>query len=222
MPLPQSQRADDLSTPASSEESAALRRVQLRRKALLAVVLVLFVGAAAVIRPLAEETILHALLVGVGQFAIFAAIVGRGWCSLYIGGRKTHEIVRRGPYSVSRNPLYVFSFLAAFGVGAQTGSLILALGALALTFVVMQATVLREEAFLCGVFGTDYEGYRATTPRYWPRWSLWRDDRTLEIDPCRFVTTILDGAIMLAAIPLLAALSGARFEGLIPTLLTLP
>lgn len=222
MSLPQTRRSDALSTSADAQESAALRRVQLRRKALLAGVVLLFVGAAAVTRPLAEETILKALLVSAGQLAIFAAIVGRGWCSLYIGGRKTHEIVQRGPYSVSRNPLYVFSFLAAFGVGAQTGSLVLSLGALTLTFVVMQATVLREEAFLRGAFGADYERYRAGTPRYWPRWTLWRDDRTLEIDPCRFVTTILDGAIMLAAIPLLAALTSLRFEGFIPTLLTLP
>ena len=53
-------------------------------------------------------------------------IVGRAWCSLYIGGRKKAEIVDRGPYSISRNPLYVFSFMGAFGVGAQTGSVTLA------------------------------------------------------------------------------------------------
>lgn len=58
-----------------------------------------------------------------GLIAIMVCVLGRAWCSLYIGGRKKQEIVTCGPYSLCRNPLYVFSFIGAFGIGAQTGSL---------------------------------------------------------------------------------------------------
>jgi len=50
---------------------------------------------------------------------------------------------------------------------------------------------------------------------------LWRDEPLLEVDPARFARTVLDGSVLLLAPPLLAALTGARGEGLIPTLATL-
>src|SRR5882762_3924792 len=48
-----------------------------------------------------------------GRLLIVVCILGRTWCSLYIGGRKTRRLVMAGPYSVSRNPLYVFSVIGA-------------------------------------------------------------------------------------------------------------
>lgn len=206
----------------SATDTEGLRRVQLRRKVILAIVIFGFVGVAAVTRPLSENTAWEGVLATAGLAAIFAAIVGRAWCSLYIGGRKTREIVRRGPYSVSRNPLYVFSFLAAFGVGAQTGSVIMTTAAVLLTFAVLRRTVLREEAWLREAFGVRYERYLRDTPRFWPRWSAWNDEPRLEISPARFVTTVLDGSILFLAVPVMAVFSGARAEDLIPVLLTLP
>jgi len=199
-----------------------LRRVQLRRKAILAVVIFAFIGAAAVTQPVSQGTLWKDALATTGLMAICGAILGRAWCSLYIGGRKTREIVMRGPYSVSRNPLYLFSFVAAFGVGAQTGSLTLSLGAVLLTFVVLRQTVRREETWLRATFGAEYDRYLGATPRFWPRWSAWRDEPRLEISPGRFVTTVLDGAVLILAVPVMAILSEAQAEGLLPVLLTLP
>ena len=59
-----------------------------------------------------------------GIFAIILCIFGRTWTSLYIGGRKNRALLTKGPYSVVRNPLYVFSILGAAGAGAQLGSVI--------------------------------------------------------------------------------------------------
>ena len=211
-----------VATPSPPADTEALRRVQLKRKVILAIVIFGLVGVAAVSRPLSENTAWEDVLATAGLAAIFAAIVGRAWCSLYIGGRKTREIVMRGPYSVSRNPLYVFSFLAAFGVGAQTGSFILSIAAVVLTFAVLRRTVRREEAWLRATFGVRYERYLRNTPRFWPRWSAWNDEPRLEIRPARFVTTVLDGSILFLAVPVMAVLSSARAEDLIPVLLTLP
>lgn len=144
----------------------------------------------------------HEFIETVGLAAIIFSIVGRAWCTLYIGGRKKAEIVDLGPYSVSRNPLYVFSFVGAFGIGAQSGSLVIAAGFVAAAVLVFHFTVRREEAFLLREFGQTYEDYCARTPRFWPRFSQWRDADELTVRPALFLLTIRDGLVFLLAIPL--------------------
>lgn len=136
-----------------------------------------------------------------GFVAMILSIVGRAWCSLYIGGRKKAEIVDRGPYSVTRNPLYLFSFVGAFGVGAQSGSVIIGLAFVMAALGVFHLTVKREEAFLEREFGGVYTAYRARTPRFWPRFALWRDEEQLTIRPALFLLTIRDGLVFLLAVP---------------------
>ena len=143
----------------------------------------------------------HESVEAIGLTAIILAIVGRAWCTIYIGGRKRAEIVDTGPYSISRNPLYVFSFLGAFGVGAQSGSLTIATAFLMAAILVFHFTVLREEAFLLRTFGSSYSRYFARTPRFWPRFSLWRDTDELTVRPSLFLLTIRDGMVFFLAIP---------------------
>lgn len=144
----------------------------------------------------------HESVEAIGLGAIVLAIVGRAWCTLYIGGRKKAEIVDRGPYSISRNPLYVFSFIGAFGIGAQSGSLVIGAAFVAAAVLVFHFTVRREEAFLLKEFGEGYASYVARTPRFWPRFSLWRDADELTVRPSLFLLTIRDGLVFLLAIPL--------------------
>ena len=144
----------------------------------------------------------HETVETIGLAAIVLSIVGRAWCTLYIGGRKKAEIVDRGPYSISRNPLYVFSFIGAFGIGAQSGSLTIAAAFVAIAMLVFRFTVLREEAFLLREFGESYARFQARTPRFWPRFALWRDADELTIRPSLFLLTIRDGLVLLLAIPL--------------------
>src|SRR5690606_12064633 len=139
----------------------------------------------------------HEGIEAVGLGLIVICIVGRAWCSLYIGGRKKAEIVDRGPYSISRNPLYVFSFMGAFGMGAQTGSLTVAMLFLLLTYVVFYFTVKREETWLAGQLGQVYADYCARTPRFGPDFSKWRDAEALDVRPRFFLLTIRDGLMFL-------------------------
>jgi protein-S-isoprenylcysteine O-methyltransferase Ste14 len=53
-----------------------------------------------------------------GLLAAAVATVGRLWCTLYIAGYKTKSLIRVGPYSVCRNPLY-FSALSAQWASAR-------------------------------------------------------------------------------------------------------
>ncbi len=179
-----------------------LGTIQKLRKLAVAVFLFGLIGLALVSQsPGGVNSQWHEAMEMAGYAAIVISIVGRAWCSLYIGGRKKAEIVHRGPYSVTRNPLYLFSFLGAFGVGAQTGSVTIALLFVLASLIVFWMTVKREEAFLSAEFGEVYDRYAARTPRFLPRFSLWRDEGDLTIKPSLFLLTIRDGLVFLLAIP---------------------
>lgn len=203
-------------------DARSLRTVQLIRKgvllaAILAVVtLAVFTGTTRWPDPVRDGFRMAGLLL------IGIAIIGRAWCSLYIGGRKTAEIVDRGPYSVTRNPLYVFSFVGALGMGLQTGSLVLAGLFVAVTIGVFYATVKREEAWLGAAFGETYAAYRRRTPRFWPSFTAWRDVETLEIRPDRFLMTLADGSALLLAVPLFAAVAWLQSTGWVNAVVSLP
>src|SRR5882757_8547660 len=51
----------------------------------------------------------HEMVEWVGVVLIVLCVMGRTWASLYIAGRKGEKLVSDGPYSVCRNPLYLFS-----------------------------------------------------------------------------------------------------------------
>lgn len=199
-----------------------LRRVQLIRKSALFFALVLVIGLAAMTQSLGGETTLHEGLEAVGLGMIAVCVVGRAWCSLYIGGRKKAEIVDQGPYSVSRNPLYVFSFIGAFGMGAQTGSVVIATLFLLISVGVFYLTVRQDEGWLSAAFGETYSTYCARTPRFWPNFSKWRDVETLEVRPVFFLTTLRDGLAFFLAVPLFEALEHAQTVGWVHALFSLP
>lgn len=195
---------------------------KIRKIAVLAAILAL-VGLALVSQSVGGvDGEWHERVEAVGFVAMILSIVGRAWCSLYIGGRKKAEIVDRGPYSITRNPLYVFSYIGAFGIGAQSGSVTIGLGFVLAAMAVFYLTVKREEAFLEREFGAVYTAYKARTPRFWPRFSLWRDEEELTIRPSLFVTTIRDGLVFLLAIPIFELIDAGQAAHWLRILVHLP
>ena len=156
-----------------------------------------------------------------GVSLICAAIIGRLWCTLYIGGRKSDMVVTSGPYSIMRNPLYFFSAVGALGVGAQSGSLSAALMFGALCVIAFQIVIRREERFLTGQFGADYQDYVARVPRFLPNIRLFRDDPVLSVHPKRLYATFLDGLFFFAALPAFAGVEYLQETGAVPVFLRL-
>jgi len=62
----------------------------------------------------------------VALLLLLTACLGRVWCIMYIGGQKNTSVVTAGPYSMVRNPLYVFSFIGAIGLVLMTHSMVIA------------------------------------------------------------------------------------------------
>ena len=201
---------------------AALGDVQLARRIVL--------GAGALIYALMLALTASAQAVGspardairwTGIAAIVVCILGRTWCTLYIGGRKAEQLVTIGPYSVSRNPLYFFAILGATGVGLQHGSVLAGAFSGAMTWLVFRAVVLREETFLAQTYGAAFANYQQSTPRFLPNPRLWHDVSAITTIPSRVLRTFGDGLFFLIPIPLADACERLQETGTLPVLLRL-
>ncbi|MER8849049.1 MULTISPECIES: methyltransferase family protein [Mesorhizobium] len=195
---------------------------QMRRLVLAVLVLVLFLALLFGQSTFPPDTPVHETIEMFGVLLIFLGIVGRLWATLYIGGRKSSEVVTGGPYSITRNPLYVFSTVAAAGVGAQIGSFsgitlfaVLCAGA-------FHIVILREEKFLKEALGVTYADYLARVPRFFPKLSLYEEGDTGSFKPRLLLTTLLDGLVFLIALPAFELIDGAQLSGMLPVWFRLP
>jgi len=127
-----------------------------------------------------------------GLVLLTAAAFGRIWCLVFIAGKKNDILVTDGPYSITRNPLYVFSFLGAIGFGLAVENPLLA-GLLAVLFGIYYPYVVRkEEGLLASVFGATFQEYAARTPRWFPNLSLYKEPTTITVSPVKIREGILD------------------------------
>lgn len=146
------------------------------------------------------ETAPYKLLELAGFALVFSAVLGRVWCAIYIGGRKDRELCKTGPYSLSRNPLYFFSFLGAVGIclAARNPLLAAATGALFLGYyhMIMRAEERRLEALFAG----QYRVWAQAVPRFFL--SLRIPDQVAEItvNTKTFGRSLLDASWFLFAI----------------------
>lgn len=169
-----------------------------------------------------DEGWTHENVEWIGYAALILCVLGRAWCSIYIGGRKTDELVSGGPYSVVRNPLYVFSFIGVTGIGLLTGMVTIMIVLIALFAVYYRAVVHREEAVLREKFGGRYLAYRARVPRWIPRFSLWRDWPDITVKPRFLLYTLRDSAWFFIAFPALELVEFFQQSGVLPVVFRLP
>lgn len=139
-----------------------------------------------------EGSLASATLFVAGLALVGVATVGRLWCSLYISGHKDSALVTVGPYSVTRNPLYFFSFLGFVGVGLATETVTLALVMSAFFALVYPIIIRREERFLRVKFGAAFADYCARVPRFVPRFAGYIEPPTWVVDTRLFRRTMLD------------------------------
>ncbi|TGP24302.1 MULTISPECIES: isoprenylcysteine carboxylmethyltransferase family protein [unclassified Mesorhizobium] len=195
---------------------------QMRRLVLAVLVVMLFAALLFGQSTFPPDTPMHESIEMFGVLLIFLGVVGRLWSTLYIGGRKSSEVVTDGPYSITRNPLYVFSTVAAAGVGAQIGSFSgIVLFAL-LCAGAFHIVILREEKFLRQALGAPYEAYLARVPRFFPKLSLYQEGDTGGFKPRLLLNTLLDGLVFLVALPAFELIDGAQQSGMLPVWFRLP
>lgn len=94
--------------------------------------------------------------------AIWArTILGGNW-SASVTVKHDHSLVRQGPYSTVRHPIYSGLLLAGLGTALVIGQ-VHCLIAVAIGLVGFYAKARLEERFMIGRFGEEYEEYRRHT-----------------------------------------------------------
>ena len=128
-----------------------------------------------------------------GLFLLTVCSMGRLWALLYISGKKTHEVITDGPYSIVRHPLYLFSFIGAIGIGLASDN-ILVLAVLVIFYLsYYPLTILSEEKTLTKKFGQAYIDYAKRTPRFLPKPSLYKSPDTFAVNADIFLKNMAIG-----------------------------
>ncbi len=105
-------------------------------------------------------------VLGWGVFCAGAAM--RIWASTYICSRKSRDVVRTGPYSVCRNPLYWGTFLMVAAFPLLLKSPLLAVSMLPPILLYLFAVVPVEESVMASRHGAEYVAYCHDVSRWWP------------------------------------------------------
>ncbi|RUU83351.1 isoprenylcysteine carboxylmethyltransferase family protein [Mesorhizobium sp. M7A.F.Ca.MR.362.00.0.0] len=202
---------------AAARSTSEMGRYQRRRRVLLALLIGAFC-ALLIFGGSPHDELTHERIEAHGIALILIGIGGRLWSILYIGGRKSAEVVTTGPYSVMRNPLYFFSTVAAVGIGTQTGSAIVAVASAVLCAAAFHIVTLREERHLTTVLGAPYKDYVARVPRFFPNPRLYRDQAEVTFTPRIFNHTLRDSLMFLVSIPFFELIESGQESGVIPVL----
>jgi protein-S-isoprenylcysteine O-methyltransferase Ste14 len=113
---------------------------------------------------------------------LFLAGAGfRWWATLYVGGRKSTELVTIGPYSICRNPVYVGTFLLTLSVGvfSQSAAFVAAVAVAACAYLFLTLPV--EEDGLRRRHGEEFQAYCRQVPSFFPRFSQYHSPETISL-----------------------------------------
>lgn len=113
-------------------------------------------------------------LVAAGGAIFILALVsfGESW-RIGIDAKAPGGLVTTGVFALSRNPIFVFLDLYAFGTFLINGTLGFLLFALVLA-AGLHYQILQEESFLRSAYGTAYHDYCRRTARYFTWKSVWK------------------------------------------------
>ncbi|MGB5133374.1 MAG: isoprenylcysteine carboxylmethyltransferase family protein [Steroidobacteraceae bacterium] len=157
-----------------------------------------------------------------GFVLVVSAVLWRIWATFFIAGRKEEQLVRDGPFSLCRHPLYLGSIVGAAGIGLTTLSLTLTFALpLAISAIVSMAA-LREDAALLAAHGDAWRGYRDSVPAFWPGGPGRRMPESVAVPPRIYRKAFFDAASFLGLWLLVLLIESLRAAGTWPPLFRLP
>lgn len=166
----------------------------------------------------AEPTVTDDVLFLVGILLIGFATVGRLWSALYISGFKNTELIRVGPYSMTRNPLYVCSLAGAVGVGLTSEMLTITALIVAGYALIYPITIRDEERRLLTLHGAAFEEYCRRVPRFFPAVRLLEEPDSYTVNTPAFRRRLLDSFWFVWAAGLLQLTEALHDVGFLPVL----
>jgi protein-S-isoprenylcysteine O-methyltransferase Ste14 len=168
-----------------------------------------------------NKSMIGAFLFLTGTILTGIAVVGRSWASLYIAGYKVNTLVTSGPYSISRNPLYLFNLIGAEGVGLTTETLVIPI-ILLICFILYYPSVIRkEEKRLSAIHKEDFDNYCKRIPRFLPSFSTWHEPEEYTVKPKIFRKALRDVVWFVWVVGIVEFLEACHEHRLVPVLFSL-
>jgi protein-S-isoprenylcysteine O-methyltransferase Ste14 len=165
-----------------------------------------------------EDSLVGPALFLAGAVLIGFAVVGRLWCSMYISGYKSGTLITEGPYSMSRNPLYFFSFLGAVGAGLATETFLIPI-CLLLAFAFYYPMVIKaEQKKLAGIHGQSFSNYCKKTPVFFPSFKLLKEPDEYTVKPKIFRKTLFEVMWFVLLLGIIEVKEAFEQAGLLPTI----
>lgn len=196
----------------------ALNRTRIRDTWLIALFVMVIYCLSRGVYP--DEGTPHEIMEFIGYLLVIVCAFGRIYCSAYIAGKKNAELITAGPFSIVRNPLYVFSFIGIVGIGLMSSRLSVLLAFFVLFPLMLHFLVKREEAFLREAFGEAYTSYCATVPRFFPKFSLFQTPEEIIIKPKRLLRAIVDSTFWFLPLPFFELVEALHEAHVLPQVMT--
>lgn len=207
-------------THATTTETPKLLKARMRHTRIYSffvALLIIFSGSA-----IPAESSLHETIELSGYFLVALCALGRLYCTGFIGGLKNEQVIQAGPFSVVRNPLYVFSFIGVVGIGLESGMLTVFALLVGGFMWYYPSVVKREEAFLRHKFGPAYEEYCKRVPRWIPNFKLWREPEEITLRPKFLRNALFDSMVFFLPLPAFELLEQLHQAGYIEFLKHIP
>ncbi|NKE73523.1 methyltransferase family protein [Candidatus Manganitrophus noduliformans] len=129
-----------------------------------------------------EDSFLDLAMDGLAWILFYIYVTFRLWATLYVGGRKNIELQTEGPYSITRNPLYLGSLCFALSMACFLKSVSLLLTILLIWIFYSKGVINAEEEYLARKFPEIFNRYRQETPRLLPIPSRYRNGSSIKVD----------------------------------------
>ncbi len=168
-----------------------------------------------------RDPMVSAILFCFAMLLVAIASLGRLWCSLYIAGYKDKVLVTEGPYSLTRNPLYFFSFIGAIGVGLGTETLTLPIFLAVCFLLYYPAVINKEETKLAKLHPNEFSAYASAVPRFFPKNFRMSEPATYVVSPGVYRRHIISALWFIWGIGILEVLEELHELHLMPVLFTM-
>ena len=146
---------------------------------------------------------------------------GRTWVTTFVSGNESGQLVTTGPYSLCRNPLYLFSWMIGVGVGLCTETVTPPIVIGIVLLLLYRVQIKREESHLSRTYGAAYESYAATTPRFFPSFRSYSEPEFIRVSPKAMKKAFVGTGFILLLIGVIELLEASHQSGLLPALFQL-
>jgi protein-S-isoprenylcysteine O-methyltransferase Ste14 len=153
-----------------------------------------------------------------GLLLVSLGVVGRVWALSYLVGKKSKSLVTEGPFSLCRNPLYLFSFLGMLGLCLRTRTLVIPAVVMPVFMLVHLRSVRHEEGKLRAMFPAEFDAYAKTIPRFIPSFAHFKESDMLSVNAVLFRKGITELTMFFVILAFFELVTVLHQTGMVPVL----